>query len=149
MREQSRQTVSCTLSVVPLPPASLPFVLTQAWENVSGSSQGNLYKKISGSGVRMQIFATCVFDFGIQADGEAHFHIVYSQNLAVPGGAQRGIRKVRDAKTQVSVMGVPQAHLGGHAFHTYRSAAMDRNLNLDFDYSFVAGSATSASELPC
>lgn len=71
----------------------------------------------------MQIFAACVLDFGIQADDEAHFHTAYSQNLGVPGGAQGGIRKVRDAKTQVSVMGVPQAHLGGHAFHTYRYAA--------------------------
>lgn len=37
-------------------------------------------------------------------------------------GAQAGIRKVRDAKAQVSLMGVPQKFLGGHAFHTYKCA---------------------------
>ena len=28
--------------------------------------------------------------------------------------------KVRDASTQTERVGVPEEHLGGHAFHTYR-----------------------------
>ena len=30
--------------------------------------------------------------------------------------------KVRDASTQTERIGVPEEHLGGHAFHTYRWA---------------------------
>ena len=46
------------------------------------------------------------------------------QQRLVRDGAQAGIRKVRDAKAQVALMGVPQKHLGGHAFHTYRCALL-------------------------
>ena len=46
------------------------------------------------------------------------------QQRLVCDGAQAGIRKVRDAKAQVSLMGVPQKHLGGHAFHTYKCALL-------------------------
>lgn len=35
---------------------------------------------------------------------------------------QADIEKVRDRSTQVDRMGVPEEHLGGHAFHTYRCA---------------------------
>jgi 4-hydroxy-tetrahydrodipicolinate reductase len=33
---------------------------------------------------------------------------------------QAEIEKVRDPSVQVARMGVPESHLGGHAFHTYR-----------------------------
>ena len=36
--------------------------------------------------------------------------------------AQADIQKVRDPSVQTEHMGVPESHLGGHAFHTYRSA---------------------------
>lgn len=36
--------------------------------------------------------------------------------------AQDDIVKVRDAETQTERIGVPEEHLGGHAFHTYRQA---------------------------
>lgn len=39
--------------------------------------------------------------------------------------AQDDIVKVRDASTQTERIGVPEEHLGGHAFHTYRRAFCD------------------------
>ncbi len=37
---------------------------------------------------------------------------------------QADIERVRDPSEQTKRMGVPESHLGGHAFHTYRSVAM-------------------------
>jgi hypothetical protein len=38
--------------------------------------------------------------------------------------AQADIEKVRDPSVQTERMGVPESHLGGHAFHTYRSVVL-------------------------
>ena len=48
-------------------------------------------------------------------------------------GAQAGIRKVRDAKTQATLMGVPQKHLSGHAFHTYKCALASLGFSFQAD----------------
>ncbi|KAK9915893.1 hypothetical protein WJX75_005724 [Coccomyxa subellipsoidea] len=44
------------------------------------------------------------------------------------------IEKVRDAPTQMDRMGVPEEHLGGHAFHTYRLTSPDGDVEFVFQH---------------
>jgi 4-hydroxy-tetrahydrodipicolinate reductase len=47
---------------------------------------------------------------------------------------QSDIVRVRDAPTQTDVMGVPEAALGGHAFHTYRLTSPDGSVAFEFQH---------------
>ena len=47
-------------------------------------------------------------------------HVV--SEVSAPDPAQDQIERVRDKQRQLDMMGVPEANLDGHAFHTYRSA---------------------------
>ena len=49
-------------------------------------------------------------------------------------GVQKDIRKVRDASQQKSEMGVPDAAIGGHAFHTYRLKSPDDSVAFEFQH---------------
>ena len=42
--------------------------------------------------------------------------------------------RVRDAPTQVDVVGVPEAALAGHAFHTYRLTSRDGSVSFEFQH---------------
>jgi 4-hydroxy-tetrahydrodipicolinate reductase len=44
---------------------------------------------------------------------------------------------VRDRETQVNVVGVPEEHLGGHAFHTYTLKSPDGSVSLVFKHNVV------------
>jgi 4-hydroxy-tetrahydrodipicolinate reductase len=45
--------------------------------------------------------------------------------------------RVRDAPTQVDVMGVPESALAGHAFHTYRLTSPDGTVAFEFQHNVV------------
>lgn len=51
-------------------------------------------------------------DFDQVREGLCHHH-------HLSHGPQSQIKKVRQAAEQIQDMGVPEKHLGGHAFHTY------------------------------
>jgi len=44
------------------------------------------------------------------------------------------IEKVRDEDAMVERMGVPEAHLNGHAYHTYHLASPDGTVNFEFQH---------------
>ena len=47
---------------------------------------------------------------------------------------QSDIVRVRDAPTQMDAMGVPEAALAGHAFHTYRLISPDGSVACEFQH---------------
>lgn len=50
-------------------------------------------------------------------------YVIFSQLIGVCGCRQ--IEMVRDSKRQIEEMKVPEEHLNGHAFHTYRVVSPD------------------------
>ncbi len=61
---------------------------------------------------------------------------------------QADIKKVRDASTQVEKMGVPEQHLGGHAFHTYRCVSTASMLITASDSTVFVGSMQCSPWIP-
>ena len=53
------------------------------------------------------------------------------RGLGVQEFSVEDIVKVRDQRAQVKEMGVPEEHLGGHAFHTYRLRSPDGSVSFE------------------
>lgn len=64
-------------------------------------------------------------------------HHKKASHSRAPPASQGQIRKVRDASTQVDALGVPEEHLGGHAFHTYRLTSADGSVRFSFQHNVV------------
>ncbi|KAI8465458.1 MAG: dihydrodipicolinate reductase [Monoraphidium minutum] len=58
------------------------------------------------------------------------------QQMGVQGFKDSNIRKVRDREGQLA-MGVPDDHLGGHAFHTYTLTSPDGSVEFVFKHNVV------------
>lgn len=54
--------------------------------------------------------------------------------IHIPIYMQNMIEKVRTAEEQVARMGVPEGHIGGHAFHTYTLTSPDGSVVLEFKH---------------
>ncbi|KAG8365478.1 hypothetical protein BUALT_Bualt18G0108900 [Buddleja alternifolia] len=44
------------------------------------------------------------------------------------------VQQIRDPKSQVEMMGVPEEHLSGHAFHTYHLTSPDGTVSFEFQH---------------
>merc|ERR1740130_1478749 len=54
-------------------------------------------------------------------------------------GSVDDIQLIRDPASQRAEMGVPEKHLGAHAFHTYRIASPDDTVELVFEHNVCGG----------
>ncbi|EPS68993.1 hypothetical protein M569_05773, partial [Genlisea aurea] len=44
------------------------------------------------------------------------------------------VEKIRDRESQVEILGIPEEHLSGHAFHTYRLTSPDGTVSFEFQH---------------
>lgn len=68
--------------------------------------------------------------------GTAKAMVKHLAALGLPASVE-AIEKIRDPERQVSEMRVPEAHLGGHAFHRYAISAPDESLRLELRHDVV------------
>jgi hypothetical protein len=59
------------------------------------------------------------------------------------------IEMVRDPAAQVRDMGVPEEHLLGHAYHTYRLASADGSVGFEFQHNVCGRCAFGAGAGGC
>lgn len=65
--------------------------------------------------------------------GTAKAMVRYFNALGTPFSEDRIIRE-RDPKTQLEQWGIPKAHLGGHAWHTYTLDSIDKTVRFQFSH---------------
>jgi dihydrodipicolinate reductase len=65
--------------------------------------------------------------------GTAKAVVASLEKLGAPLGPN-GIEMVRERGAQTGRMGVPEEHLGGHAFHTYRLTSPDGTVGFEFQH---------------
>lgn len=65
--------------------------------------------------------------------GTAKALVSYFQNMGI-SYMQEQIVKVRDEKSQMEIMKVPEEHLSGHAFHTYHISSADQMVHFEFQH---------------
>ena len=69
-----------------------------------------------------------------QISGSGSNGVLNADPPTLPPHLQSDIEKVRDSQEQVSRMHVPEQHIGGHAFHTYRVTSPDASVTLEFQH---------------
>ncbi|MBI9085533.1 MAG: dihydrodipicolinate reductase [Desulfobacterales bacterium] len=65
--------------------------------------------------------------------GTAKAMVSYFNAMGIPFGADQ-IRMVRDPQTQRTELGIPEAHLGGHGWHTYTLTSADQTVTFEFTH---------------
>ncbi|KIZ03068.1 hypothetical protein MNEG_4890 [Monoraphidium neglectum] len=68
--------------------------------------------------------------------GTAKAVVASLRQMGVEGFKDSDIRKIRDREGQLQ-MGVPEDHLGGHAFHTYTLTSPDGSVQFKFKHNVV------------
>lgn len=69
----------------------------------------------------------------VDASGTAKAVISCFQKLGVPFDVDQ-IKLIRDPKQQIEMVGVPEEHLSGHAFHMYHLTSPDKTVSFEFQH---------------
>ncbi|XP_022154563.1 4-hydroxy-tetrahydrodipicolinate reductase 2, chloroplastic-like [Momordica charantia] len=69
----------------------------------------------------------------VDASGTAKAVISCFQKLGVSFDVDQ-IKLIRDPKQQIEMVGVPEEHLSGHAFHMYHLASPDKTVSFEFQH---------------
>lgn len=69
----------------------------------------------------------------IDTSGTAKAMVGYFNQLGIPFSEDR-IQKIRDPEIQKNRLGVPEAHLGGHGWHTYTLESADQTATFSFTH---------------
>lgn len=78
--------------------------------------------------------------------GTAKAMVAYFNDLGIPFDAGQ-IRMVRDPETQRTELGIPEAHLGGHAWHTYTLTSADQTVTFAITHNINGRSVYSQGTL--
>ena len=77
----------------------------------------------------------CIYVRRNYKESVGHSRDVMSRRLRVTWtSAQNEIERVRDKTRQLDMMGVPEEHLSGHAFHTYSLTSPDGSVFFSFTH---------------
>jgi len=71
--------------------------------------------------------------------GTAKAVVESMHGLGLEGASTETIQMIRDPASQRAEMGVPEEHLGAHAFHTYRIASPDNSVELVLEHNVCGG----------
>lgn len=69
----------------------------------------------------------------IDTSGTAKAMVGYFNKLGIPFSEDQ-IKKIRDPQIQKGRLGVPEAHLGGHGWHTYTLESADKTARFSFTH---------------
>ncbi|KAL6970892.1 4-hydroxy-tetrahydrodipicolinate reductase 2, chloroplastic [Sarracenia purpurea var. burkii] len=69
----------------------------------------------------------------LDTSGTAKAVIACFQKLGVSFGLDQ-IQQIRDPKQQIEMVGVPEEHLSGHAFHLYHLTSPDQTVSFEFQH---------------
>ncbi|XAR71510.1 4-hydroxy-tetrahydrodipicolinate reductase [Bertholletia excelsa] len=69
----------------------------------------------------------------LDTSGTAKAVISCFQKLGVSFGLDQ-IQMIRDPKEQIEMLGVPEEHISGHAFHTYRLTSPDQTVSFEYQH---------------
>ncbi|OAY68993.1 putative 4-hydroxy-tetrahydrodipicolinate reductase 1, chloroplastic [Ananas comosus] len=81
----------------------------------------------------------------LDTSGTAKAVISCFQKLGVSFNLKQ-IKKIRDPKKQLDMVGVPEEYLSGHAFHLYHLTSPDETVSFEFQHN-VCGRSIYAEEL--
>uniref|UniRef100_A0A0A0K8P0 4-hydroxy-tetrahydrodipicolinate reductase n=1 Tax=Cucumis sativus TaxID=3659 RepID=A0A0A0K8P0_CUCSA len=73
------------------------------------------------------------YSLEVDASGTAKAVISCFQNLGVSFDVDQ-IKLIRDPKQQIEMVGVPEEHLSGHAFHMYHLTSPDKTVSFEFQH---------------
>ncbi|KAK5787083.1 hypothetical protein PVK06_041734 [Gossypium arboreum] len=69
----------------------------------------------------------------LDTSGTAKAIISYFQKLGVSFDMDQ-IQMIREPKQQIEIVGVPEEHLSGHAFHLYHLTSPDQTVSFEFQH---------------